>query len=115
MCRGRRDSRDSRNIQSPPVVIGEEQIDNMSNLWKDEDKTTLYEYANGRSEPHKIAYYMTILACKLTIAIYFPFFVPFLYFIRADPKTTCVYFFDLLEREEHNYLLQVSKLIIIKR
>ena len=65
MCRGRRDSRDSRNIQSPPVVIGEEQIDNMSNLWKDEDKTTLYEYANGRSEPHKIAYYMTILACKL--------------------------------------------------
>ena len=65
MCRGRRDSSDSRNTQSPPVVIGEEQIDNMSNLWKDEDKTTLYEYANGRSEPHKIAYYMTILACKL--------------------------------------------------
>ena len=46
------------------VVIGEEQIDNMSNLWKDEDKTTLYEYANGRSNTHKIAYYITILACK---------------------------------------------------
>ena len=61
MCRGRRDSSDSRNTQSPPVVIGEEQIDNMSELWKDEAKATLYEYANGRSEPHKIAYYMTIL------------------------------------------------------
>ena len=61
MCRGRRDSRDSRNIQSPPVVIGEEQIDDMSGLWKDEDKTILYEQANGRSEPHNEANYMTIL------------------------------------------------------
>ena len=57
MCRGRRDSSDSRNTQSPPVVIGEEQIDVMSELWKDEDKTTLYEYVNGRSvKPHKITY-----------------------------------------------------------
>ena len=57
MCRGRRDSRDSRNIQSPPVVIGEEQIDVMSELWRDEDNTTLYEYVNVRSvKPHKITY-----------------------------------------------------------
>ena len=57
MCRGRRDSSDSRNTQSPPVVIGEEQIDVMSELWKDEDNTTLYEYVNGRSvKPHKITY-----------------------------------------------------------
>ena len=114
MCRGRRDGRDSRNIQSPPVVIGEEQIDNMSELWKDEDKTTLYEYANGRSEPHRISYYRTIILFDENNDI-FSIFCTFIYFIRADPKTTCVYFFDLLEREEHNYILQVSKLIIDKR
>ena len=57
MCRGRRDSSDSRNTQSPPVVIGEEQIDVMSELWRDEDNTTLYEYVNVRSvKPHKITY-----------------------------------------------------------
>ena len=78
MCRGRRDSRDSRNIQSPPVVIGEEQIDNMSELWKDEDKATLYEYANGRYEPQEISYCMTISSCAkngyiFSILLYFPF------------------------------------------
>ena len=117
MCRGRRDSSDSRNTQSPPVVIGEEQINNMSELWKDDDKATLYEYANGRSEPHEISYCMTISAHNARVIKWlyiFNFFI-FLYLIRADPKTTCVYFFDLLEREEHNYLLQVSKLIIDKR
>ena len=84
MCRGRRDSRDGRNIQSPPVVIGEEQIDNMSDLWKDEDKATLYEYANGRSEPHRISYYRIILlACVMKIFKYFQFFVFF--YISSEP------------------------------
>ena len=115
MCRGRRDSSDRRNTQSPPVVIGEEQIDNMSELWKDEDKATLYEYANGRYEPQEISYCMTISAHNDKNSYIFSKKIIFLYFIRANPKTTCVYFFDLLEREEQNYLLQVSKIIIYKR
>ena len=46
MCRGTPNSQKGLENESPPTVIGEEEIDIKSDLWKDEDKTLIYK--NGR-------------------------------------------------------------------
>ena len=46
MCRGTPHSPKDLQDEAPPTVIGEEQIDIKSDLWKDEDTAILYK--NGR-------------------------------------------------------------------
>ena len=46
MCRGTPNSPKAFQNEAPPTVIGEEEIDIQSDLWKDEDKSLIYK--NGR-------------------------------------------------------------------
>ena len=46
MCRGTPNSQKGFENESPPTVIGEEEIDIKSDLWKDEDSTLIHK--NGR-------------------------------------------------------------------
>ena len=46
MCRGTPKSQKGLENESPPTVIGEEEIDIKSDLWKDEDSKLIHK--NGR-------------------------------------------------------------------
>ena len=47
MCRGTKDSAKGLENEAPPTVIGEEEIDMDSELWKDENENLVYK--KGRS------------------------------------------------------------------
>ena len=48
ICRGTKDSSKGLENEAPPTVIGEEEIDMDSALWKDENESLVYK--KGRSD-----------------------------------------------------------------